>query len=112
MGCLSTHPVGNKPKESIEMSGVYEGIPREQIPWYPTVNTDDCTGCQECVEHCPGDVFDWDEANAYPLGARPYNCVVYCVGCAKVCPEDAISFPPKEQIVALIKELREKYASG
>ena len=35
-------------------------------------------------------------------------CVVYCMDWARVCPEDAISFPPKEQTVALVKELRAK----
>jgi len=94
------------------MAEMYEGIPRQEIPWWPAVNYDDCTGCQACIEHCPGNVYDWDDENAHPVVARPTNCVVYCMGCAKACPEDAISFPSKEQIVALVKELREKYASG
>lgn len=46
----------------------------------------------------------------HPIVARPENCVVYCMGCAKGCPEDAITFPNKDEIVALVKQLRVKYA--
>jgi NAD-dependent dihydropyrimidine dehydrogenase PreA subunit len=42
--------------------------------------------------------------------AHPYECVVYCEACAKICPQGAISFPPKKEIVALVKELRMKHA--
>jgi len=33
------------------------------------------------------------------------------MGCAKACPEDAITFPPKDEIVALVKRLRAQYAA-
>ena len=38
-------------------------IPRKEIPWFPTVDYEACTGCQECINHCPGDVYDWDDVN-------------------------------------------------
>lgn len=91
---------------------MWEGIPRREVPWYPTVNYELCIGCRSCIEFCPANVYDWDDAEDHPIVARPYDCTVYCKGCANACPEDAISFPDKEQIVALVKELREKYAAG
>ena len=90
---------------------LWEGIPRREIPWYPTIDYDLCMGCEECINHCPGDVYDWDEAEAHPVVARQYNCVIYCMGCAKACPEDAISFPSKDEIVALVKQLRVQYGA-
>ena len=90
---------------------LWEGIPRREIPWRPTINYDVCNGCQACMEHCPGDVYDWDEAQSHPVVARPLNCVIYCMGCAKACPEDAITFPVKDEVVALVKQLRARYAA-
>jgi ferredoxin len=37
--------------------------------------------------------------------ANPENCVVFCRACAKTCGPDALSFPDKPEIVALIKKL-------
>jgi NAD-dependent dihydropyrimidine dehydrogenase PreA subunit len=91
---------------------MWEGIPRREVPWYPTVNYELCIGCQACIEHCPADVYEWDDAENHPIVVNRYNCMVYCKGCANACSEDAISFPDKEQIVALVKELRVKYAAG
>ena len=90
---------------------LWEGIPRREIPWHPTIDYDLCTGCQSCMEFCPGDVFDWDAEQSHPVVARPLNCTVYCQGCGKACPEDAISFPPKDEVVALVKQLRVKYSA-
>lgn len=90
---------------------LWEGIPRHDVPWYPTVNDETCIGCQDCITTCPGDVYDWDDATNQPIVARPYNCVVYCMGCAKACPEGAISFPEKEEIVELVKQLRVKFGA-
>jgi NAD-dependent dihydropyrimidine dehydrogenase PreA subunit len=90
---------------------LWEGIPRREVPWFPVVNQEQCSGCQSCMDTCPGDVYDWEEVMGYPIVARPENCVVYCMGCAKACPDEAISFPKKEDFVELVKELRLKYAA-
>lgn len=87
----------------------WEGIPRHEVPWFPTVNLDLCSGCQTCADNCSSNVYDWDEVMGHPLVSRPDNCVVYCMGCAKACPEDAISFPKKGEVVAVVQELRLKY---
>lgn len=88
---------------------MWEGIPRHEVPWHPTVNIDLCSGCQTCWEICPGNTYDWDDALGHPIVARPDNCVVYCMGCANACPEEAITFPKKEEVVAVVKELRARY---
>jgi len=87
---------------------LWEGIPRREVPWFPTIEADLYIGCQSCIDTCPGDVYDWNELKGFPIVARPENCVVYCMGCAKDCTEDAISFPTKEQVVKVVKQLRVK----
>lgn len=85
------------------------GIPREEIPWYPTVDYDNCAGCQDCLEFCPNAVYVWDDNDHHPLVVNPYNCVVGCSACAQMCPMEAISFPTREEMVALMRELAKKY---
>ena len=35
---------------------------------------------------------------------NPYNCVVECSACAKLCPEGAIRFPDEVTFAAFIKD--------
>lgn len=91
---------------------MWEGIPRREVPWYPTVDEELCIGCEACIEHCPAGVFEWDDERDVPLVVNRYDCIVYCKGCANACPEDAISFPEKSEVVELVKRLRVEYASG
>ncbi len=79
----------------------WRGIPREQIPWFPTIYEDLCDGCRKCVEFCPYDVFEWDEDKNVPLVVNPLNCVVGCTSCADICPLDAIGFPPRSMLETL-----------
>ena len=72
----------------------YQGIPRENIPWYPTVYEEKCDGCKKCFEMCPQKVYLWDEKINKPKVIKPFACVVGCSGCAEVCKLKAISFPP------------------
>ena len=93
------------------MAQRYENIPREEIPWWPSIDYDTCVGCQECYSFCPNDVFDWDDSSSHPVVARPTNCVVFCKSCSRVCSVDAIQFQSKAEIVALIQRLRQKYGA-
>ena len=71
------------------------GIPRKEIEWYPRIDYERCIGCGLCFLTCSGRVvFDWDFEKMKPVVARPYNCMVGCNTCAKLCPRDAILFPP------------------
>jgi NAD-dependent dihydropyrimidine dehydrogenase PreA subunit len=72
----------------------YQGIPRENIPWYPTVYEERCDGCKKCYDMCPQKVYSWDEKINKPKVINPFACVVGCSGCAEVCKLKAISFPP------------------
>lgn len=89
---------------------MWEGVPRAEVPWHPAVNYDLCLGCGDCLNTCPADVYDWDDVHGLPIVAREDNCVVYCQGCAKACPEEAITFPEKDEIVELVKQLRIRYS--
>jgi NAD-dependent dihydropyrimidine dehydrogenase PreA subunit len=81
-------------------------IPREKIPWFPTVDYGLCTGDQECFNFCKNQVFTWDEEHNQPRVANPYNCVVGCQACVNVCPVQAIQFPSKEELRETLKRLR------
>lgn len=88
----------------------YMGIPREEIPWYPTIDEDLCNSCDACMDFCSNDVFAQGEL--YTEVVNPYNCVVGCSACSKECATEAISFPSKEELVTKLKILREKYSEA
>jgi len=88
------------------MSTTYQGLPRDKIPWYPRVDYDLCIGCRECYDFCPHNVYEWDDEENHPVVANPYNCVVWCQACGKGCDQEAISFPSREEIRAIIDALR------
>ena len=79
-------------------------IPREQVPWYPTIDEDKCTGCGACVEFCSHGTYEFDEANGKAKVAHPFNCVVGCTGCEPQCPVGAISFPPLTVLAELVNK--------
>jgi len=74
--------------------GTWQGIPREEIPWYPTVDLKKCIGCKECFNFCSHKVYDWDEEKNKTKVDQPYYCVVGCSTCSGLCNVNAITFPP------------------
>lgn len=80
-------------------------IPREKIPWFPTIDYEKCEGCQECFKFCRNGVYIWDEENKKPVVKNPYNCIVLCSTCAGLCENEAIKFPDLNEIRKLMKEL-------
>jgi NAD-dependent dihydropyrimidine dehydrogenase PreA subunit len=74
--------------------GEWKGTPREQIPWYPSVDLSKCVGCRNCYDFCSHEVYGWDEAANTPTVSEPFLCVVGCNSCSHECDEGAIAFPP------------------
>ncbi len=91
-------------REQLEES--YQGIPREEIPWFPVVDPELCSGCSSCVEFCIQGVFTFDGKSHV---AKPYNCIVGNTSCRSFCPEKAIAFPPLAQLKSRLKSLRKKH---
>ena len=87
----------------------FMGVPRDKIPWFPTLDYSKCDYCMECDKFCPHQVFErHDDGPQKLIVANPNNCVVFCRACSKTCAQDAISFPEKPAIVALIKTIRDE----
>lgn len=84
----------------------YHGIPREEIHWYPTIDSSKCNSCGACVKFCKRGVYTFDDG---PHVANPYRCVVSCTGCRSACKEEAISFPSLVELREEMKSLRKKY---
>lgn len=79
-----------------DKSPIWHGIPRQEIPWYPTVNAETCIGCELCYVTCGRNVFDMRDRKS--IAAHPFQCMVGCSTCAIVCPVEAISFPGRDVI--------------
>ncbi|MGC8691254.1 MAG: 4Fe-4S dicluster domain-containing protein [Caldisericum sp.] len=80
----------------------WHGVPRESIPWYPTVDEKKCIGCGLCFVTCGRNVYEIVDKKAKVT--NPYDCLVGCSTCATVCPVGAISFPDKDMIQKLQRE--------
>lgn len=92
-------------REQLEMS--YKGIPREEVPWYPTIDPTKCTGCSSCADFCSQGVFKFDGKISHVV--KPYACVVGKSTCRSFCPEKAISFPKTTDLKDTMHVLKEKY---
>ncbi len=57
--------------------------------WYPVIDYSRCAACMTCVKFCPHGVFDAKDEK--PLVLNPESCIDMCRGCAKICPEKAIT---------------------
>jgi NAD-dependent dihydropyrimidine dehydrogenase PreA subunit len=82
-------------------------IPREKIPWYPTIDENLCTNCGICIDFCPNGVYALVEAQTRV--ASPYGCTVGCSQCETQCTPGAIHFPEIIQFVETLRELRARY---
>jgi NAD-dependent dihydropyrimidine dehydrogenase PreA subunit len=85
--------------------GTWQGIPREEIPWQPTIDASQCTGCKICFNFCSHGVYGWDDTANRSVVQSPFSCVVGCSNCAGQCQSEAISFPP----LTVLKDLKNKY---
>ncbi len=83
---------------------LWHGIPRQEIPWYPTVDTQACIGCELCYVTCGRGVYDIQDRKA--VTTKSYACMVGCTTCAMVCPTDAIHFPDREVVRRVEREYK------
>lgn len=83
---------------------MWHGIPRKDIPWFPTVDADTCIGCTLCYTTCGRGVYEMQDHRAVPVNAM--NCMVGCSTCGTVCPVQAIDFPDRDLIWKLEREYK------
>jgi NAD-dependent dihydropyrimidine dehydrogenase PreA subunit len=81
-------------------------IPRDKIPWFPTIDPDLCIGDQDCVDFCKNNVLAYNENTFKVIVANPYNCVLGCDACATICPQEAIHFPSQADLRNTLRKLR------
>ncbi len=79
--------------------GAWRGYPREQIPWYPTLNEDLCDGCGKCLRLCSSKALSRTDTNTVTVD-DPFRCIVGCSSCATICQPGAITFPPRSMLDA------------
>jgi MinD superfamily P-loop ATPase len=72
------------------------GLQREEINWYPTIDSSKCLKCGTCM-NCGKKVYDWSSDKG-AIVARPFDCVVGCNTCANLCQGVAITFPDVQYI--------------
>jgi NAD-dependent dihydropyrimidine dehydrogenase PreA subunit len=86
----------------------YHGVPRNKIPWGPTIDYDKCISCGKCEDYCKLGVFEFEEKEGKKVSVvkNPNNCVVFCTGCEEQCPADAITHPSKTETRKIIRKLK------
>jgi ferredoxin/flavodoxin len=78
----------------------------KNLPFTPTVDTDECTQCEECISVCPtGAISLTDQIN---INAE---LCIFCCACIKNCPVECISLkntPMQEKAGALTINCKER----
>jgi len=82
-------------------------IPREEIPWFPTIDEGLCTNCGVCIGFCAHGVYALNDVQTRVIA--PFNCVVGCSGCETLCTPGAIRFPDMGEFMLKLHELRAQY---
>lgn len=79
--------------------------PRSEIPWFPSISSEKCTGCGLCKTFCPKQVFAQAQStDRHPpmQVVQPYACVLLCKGCESRCPAQAITFPSEKDFRSFV----------
>ncbi len=80
----------------------WQGIPREQVPWFPVLDETLCDGCDKCLKFCANGVYAKQDSGVVYV-QQPMNCVVGCDACARLCAHCAITFPPRAALRRLTR---------
>ncbi len=67
-------------------------LPPGWTAWFPVIDRERCTDCDQCRQFCIFGVYDRDDAGRVRV-AQPHQCKDRCPACARVCPQLAIIFP-------------------
>ncbi|MDR1490447.1 MAG: 4Fe-4S dicluster domain-containing protein [Desulfovibrio sp.] len=57
------------------------------MSWNVTVDSDKCTGCSECVDICPVEVYELQEGKSVPMNMD--ECLG-CESCVEACEAGAV----------------------
>jgi len=60
--------------------------------WHIEIELEKCTGCGECVEGCPGDVYDLVDGKAKVIHIDECHG---CHSCEELCESEAITIKEK-----------------
>ena len=85
----------NGERSLTKVYGLWEGHPREHIPWFPSIAPELCDGCGKCIEVCPKSVFAQDGSGRVVV-VEPFLCIVGCCFCKSACDPQAILMPKRE----------------
>ncbi len=86
----------------------YHGVPRNKIPWGPTIDYEKCINCGKCVDFCHMKAFAFEEKEGKKktVVKNPNSCVVFCRGCEDICPASAITHQSEEETQKIIEKLQ------
>jgi|UniRef100_Q3ATN2 NAD-dependent dihydropyrimidine dehydrogenase PreA subunit len=85
--------------------------PREEIPWFPTLDLLVCNGCADCIVYCKPGVFELDEKKGVKRPkvkiTNPFKCLVLCTRCVPICTSGAIKLPNPKDFEHFVEEYEE-----
>lgn len=87
-------------RDPVRKRETWQGIPREQVPWFPVLDETLCDGCDKCLRFCANGVYAKRD-NGVVYVSEPFNCVVGCDACARLCRHAAIVFPPRSILISM-----------
>lgn len=104
-GLLGTaaSPAPKPSQDEVAVSG--EPATNHWKPWFPVIDYDRCTQCNQCMGFCLFDVYGRSPGGKVQV-EKPANCKTDCPACARVCPEMAILFPKHKSGVIAGEEPR------